>query len=74
MPDRGVRENRLTRFQEVALVTTDAHILQLRDKHSHLHRKIEEEEQRPVPDSLRISEMKRAKLRIKDEIVELKHS
>ncbi len=55
-------------------MTTDAHILQLRDKHSHLHRKIEEEEQRPVPDSLRISEMKRAKLRIKDEIVELKHS
>ena len=52
-------------------MTTDAHIQQLQDKHARLQQKIEEEEQRPVPDSLLISQMKREKLRIKDEIVGL---
>ena len=50
----------------------DAHIQQLRDKHSRLQISIEEEEQRPVPDSIRVSEMKRQKLRLKDEIVGLR--
>ena len=40
----------------------------LRDQHASLERAIEEEHQRPHPDDFRLSELKREKLRIKDEI------
>ncbi len=52
-------------------MTTDAHIQQLKDKHARLQRSIEQEEQRPMPDGLLISRMKREKLQIKDEIAGL---
>ena len=45
-------------------VTTDS----LRDKHASLERAIDEESQRPYPDDIRLSELKREKLRIKDEM------
>ncbi len=40
----------------------------LRDKHASLERAINEESQRPYPDDIRLSELKREKLRIKDEM------
>lgn len=40
----------------------------LHDKHASLERAIEEEVLRPHPDDIRLSELKREKLRIKDEI------
>ena len=43
----------------------------LRAEHRHLDDEIEREMQRPVPDTMRIQEMKRQKLRIKDEIAKL---
>ncbi len=46
----------------------DERIYSLRDKHASLERAIEEENQRPYPDDFRLSQLKREKLRIKDQI------
>jgi hypothetical protein len=43
-------------------------VVSLRDKHASLKRAIEEENLRPHPDDVRISQLKREKLRIKDEM------
>lgn len=43
----------------------------LREKHAALDAQIEEENQRPHPDDDRIAQLKRQKLRIKDEIHEI---
>ncbi len=51
----------------------DAHIVELSEKHRLLDRKIEEEMARPIADDLAITELKRQKLRLKDEIERLKH-
>ncbi len=47
----------------------------LRQKHQDLEEAIEEENQRPMPDSAVLSDLKRQKLRIKDEIarIDAKH-
>jgi len=45
----------------------------LTSKHIELEHAIDQETQHPMPDSLRISEWKREKLRIKDEIYRLQH-
>ena len=47
---------------------TDERLDTLTDKHATLERAIEEENLRPYPNDVRISELKREKLRIKDEI------
>ena len=47
------------------------HIEALRVKHVTLKQEIDEEIQRPHPDDLRITKLKRQKLRIKDEIASL---
>lgn len=51
----------------------DAHLAELSQKHRALDRKIEEELARPTADGLRIAELKRQKLRLKDEMERLKH-
>jgi hypothetical protein len=51
----------------------DAHLVELSEKHRALDRKIEEELARPTADDLRIAELKRQKLRLKDEMERLKH-
>jgi hypothetical protein len=51
----------------------DAHLVELSEKHRALDRKIEEEQARPIADDLKIAELKRQKLRLKDEIERLKH-
>ena len=50
------------------MVNTEAHIAQLKEKHAQLKHEIEEEEQHPYPDTIKLSQMKREKLRLKDEI------
>lgn len=54
-------------------MSVQEHIEALRSKHLDLKQEIEEENQRPHPDDLRIAELKRQKLRIKDEIALLEH-
>ena len=51
----------------------DAHLVELSEKHRQLDRKIEEEMSRPTADDLKITELKRQKLRLKDEIERRKH-
>lgn len=43
----------------------------LKEKHAMLERAIDEETRRPLPDQAAIYDLKRQKLRIKDEIVQL---
>lgn len=42
------------------------HLSALRGKHEALDRKINEEEARPVPDTIRLHDLKKQKLRLKD--------
>jgi hypothetical protein len=50
-----------------------AHVDQLVQKHASLENAISQENQRPHPDDIRLAELKKEKLRIKDEIVRLNH-
>jgi hypothetical protein len=50
----------------------DAHLVELSEKHRALDRKIEEELARPTSDDLKLAELKRQKLRLKDEIERLR--
>ena len=54
-------------------MSAQEHIEALRSKHLSLKHEIEEENQRPHPDDFRIAELKRQKLRIKDEIAQLEN-
>jgi hypothetical protein len=47
------------------------HIEALRAKHAELDRAIDEENKRPLPNQDAVSDLKRQKLRIKDEIFQL---
>jgi hypothetical protein len=49
-----------------------AHIEELTEKHHSLQRQIEEEMNHPLVDSLKVSELKRRKLRLKEKIEKLK--
>jgi hypothetical protein len=49
-----------------------AHIEELSEKHQAIHRQIELEMSRPLVDSLKVSELKRRKLRLKEKIEKLK--
>lgn len=50
----------------------DAHVSELSDKHRALEKQIEHELARPSSDDLIIAQLKREKLRIKDELARLK--
>ena len=50
-----------------------SHLNELRKKHEVLSRKIEEEQRRPGSDDLEITDMKRQKLHIKEEIERISH-
>ncbi len=54
-------------------MNAEAHVEALKEKHANLEQAIVEERQRPIPDSLRLAELKKQKLRIKDEIERLHH-
>jgi hypothetical protein len=49
-----------------------AHIEELSEKHKSIHRQIESEMSRPLVDSLKVSELKRRKLRLKEKIEKLR--
>jgi hypothetical protein len=46
----------------------DPHVASLEMKHAHLEDAIADEAHRPIPDTIKITELKREKLRIKEEI------
>ena len=46
-------------------------IYRLRTKHRELERELRAEQSRPVPDAVRVTELKRRKLAIKDELLKL---
>ncbi|MCB1884535.1 MAG: DUF465 domain-containing protein [Geminicoccaceae bacterium] len=48
------------------------HVESLRAKHVRLERLIDEEMHRPLPDQSRVTEMKREKLRLKEELERLR--
>ncbi len=52
-------------------MTVAEHVDALRGKHAALKEAVETENQRACPDEFRLAELKREKLRIKDEIVKL---
>ena len=52
-------------------MTVAEHVDALRTKHAQLKQAVAEENQRPHPDELRLAELKRQKLRLKDEIAKL---
>jgi len=49
-------------------MASENHIASLKDKHHELEVAIQDENNRPLPDEMHIQELKRQKLRIKDEI------
>ena len=52
-------------------MNVDARVESLKQLHHDLEEDIKEENQRPMPDSAVLSDLKRQKLRIKDEIAQL---
>ena len=48
-----------------------SHVEALKSKHAELEAQIEQENNRPLPDDVLIHELKRHKLRIKDELAQL---
>jgi len=55
-------------------MAVEAHVDELAEKHRQLDLKIEEELSRPYADDLKIQELKRQKLALKDELVRLEAS
>ena len=53
-------------------MTVASHLAELVEKHQTLERSIEEELARPYADSIRIVDMKKKKLRLKEEIERLR--
>jgi|TARA_R110001606_G_scaffold125989_1_gene259681 hypothetical protein len=58
-----------TTFFEETLMIQD-HMSALRQKHEALERKINDEETRPLPDTIRIHSLKKEKLRLKEELLD----
>ena len=50
----------------------DARLVSLSEKHRELDRRIDEEQERPTADPLKIAEWKRQKLHLKDEMERLR--
>lgn len=54
-------------------MSLDAHIAELTQKHHALEAEIEREMERPLADTLKLTELKREKLQIKEEIARLQN-
>ena len=52
-------------------MSVEAHLSQLNSKHEHLEERIDAELKSPAPDSLRLAELKKQKLQIKDRMAHL---
>ena len=57
-----------------AKMSIEKHLAALEAKHAALDVALEEEGARPLPDQTKISELKKQKLKIKEEIAEIKGS
>ena len=55
-------------------MSLDAHLQELRKKHRMLSEEVEKALQSPAYDDLRINELKKKKLRLKEEISRLSHA
>ena len=55
-------------------MSVEALLQSLEESHKELEVQLEEEMTRPAPDDVKIHELKREKLRIKDKIAELTHT
>lgn len=55
-------------------MAVEAHITELRQKHKTLDTRIEQERSRPLVDNVKISELKRKKLQLKEEITRLQQT
>lgn len=55
-------------------MSLEGHLVELQRRHRALEREIEEEQHYPSSDELKILELKRKKLRIKDEIAKLQNN
>ncbi|MAU40646.1 MAG: hypothetical protein CMF31_03395 [Kordiimonas sp.] len=51
----------------------DSHAVALTNKHAEIEKALAEEEHRPAPDSIRIMELKKEKLRVKEELEKYTH-
>jgi len=49
-------------------MSLETHVVALTEKHASIDEIIEQEEHRPLPDAMRIMQLKRQKLRLKDEL------
>jgi hypothetical protein len=73
---RHARAENILRFRsqrEECRMNNQAHVEMLVEKHARLENEIYEESHRPAPDQVLISDLKRQKLRIKDEIARLQN-
>ena len=55
-------------------MSSEEHLQTLKDKHAGLEELIRQDEMRPLPDTGLITQLKRQKLRLKDEMMELAQS
>jgi len=55
-------------------MTQQSHLAELERKHQALERKIQDAMSHPGTDALKLAELKRRKLQLKDEIEKLRHS
>ena len=55
-------------------MTMKAHVTALAEKHAQLEQIIAQELARPLPDHIRLAELKKQKLRLKEEMEALRHS
>lgn len=54
-------------------MTIASHLVELRKKHEALSDMVEQEQRNPGSDALKIAELKKQKLRLKEEIARLSH-
>jgi len=54
-------------------MTIASHLVELRKKHENLSEMVEQEQRSPGSDALKIAELKKQKLRLKEEIARLSH-
>ena len=54
-------------------MSMESHLIELKKKHENLEHRLEAEERSPAADRLAISQMKKKKLQLKDEIQRLSH-
>jgi hypothetical protein len=59
---------------EATYMGLESHIQELSDKHHKLDEQIQEELHRPLPDDILLCDLKKRKLRLKEEIERLRHS